>query len=67
MAIYDRGLPPTGNKDRSVVLAYLAILLVALVIIAAGTTMWLSTDNSATNVLASDPQAISPAAPINAN
>jgi hypothetical protein len=62
MAISDRRLasPSTG---RTPVFVYLAILLVAILIIAGGSTIWLSTDTSGTNVLASDPQAITPPAP----
>ena len=38
---------------------YLAVLIVALVIVAAGTAIWLSTDNNpGTNALATDEKAI---------
>jgi hypothetical protein len=37
---------------------YLAVLIAALVIVAVGTTIWLSTDNSGTNLLATDEKAI---------
>ena len=67
MAITDRGQPATGTKDRSAVLAYLAVLLAVILIVAGGATIWLSTDVSSTNVLASDPQAISTPAPVKAN
>jgi hypothetical protein len=38
---------------------YLAVLIIALAIVAVGTTIWLSTDNSGTNVLATDEKAMS--------
>ena len=38
---------------------YLAVLVIALVIVAAGATIWLSTDTSGTNALATDEKAIS--------
>jgi hypothetical protein len=38
---------------------YLAVVLAAFVIVAAGASMWLSTDNSGTNSLASDEKAMS--------
>ena len=38
---------------------YLAVLIVALSIVAIGTTIWLSTDTSGTNLLATDEKAIS--------
>lgn len=38
---------------------YFGVLLVALVIVAIGATLWLSTDNSGTNLLATDEKAIS--------
>jgi hypothetical protein len=67
MAI-DRDLTATQRTDRSLLFAYLAVLLVALLIIAGGATVWFSTDNSSTNVLASDPQALtSTAEPVKAN
>jgi hypothetical protein len=37
---------------------YLAVLIAALVIVAVGTTIWLSTDNSGTNSLATDEKAM---------
>ena len=38
---------------------YLAVLVVALIIVAAGTAMWLSTDNNpGTNALATDEKAM---------
>jgi TRAP-type C4-dicarboxylate transport system permease small subunit len=50
--IIDRVPPRTGR--------YLAVLIAALVIVAVGTVIWLSTDNSAgTNSLASDERAMS--------
>jgi multidrug resistance efflux pump len=46
-----RNLRPAG--------IYLAVLIVALVIVAAGTAIWLSTDNNpGTNTLATDEKAI---------
>ena len=39
--------------------ASILVLLVALVIVAIGATIWLSTDNSGTNLLATDEKAIS--------
>ena len=38
--------------------AYLAVLIATLIIVAVGTTIWLSTDNSGTNLLATDEKAI---------
>ncbi len=38
---------------------YLAVLTIAFVIVAIGTALWLSTDTSGTNVLATDEQSIS--------
>jgi hypothetical protein len=59
MAISDRG-PASPSTGRTPVFVYLAVLLVAILIIAGGSTIWLSTGTSGTNSLASDPQAISP-------
>jgi flagellar basal body-associated protein FliL len=36
---------------------YLVVLIAALVIVAVGATIWLSTDNSGTNALATDEKA----------
>jgi hypothetical protein len=41
-------------------LTYIAVLLVAVVIIAGASAIWLSTDNSGTNSLATDSQSTSP-------
>ena len=49
----------TGSDRKRLAGIYLAVLLVALVIVAIGATIWLSTDNSGTNVLATDEKAIS--------
>ena len=62
MAIIDREPRATTTSWRTPVIAYLAILLVAILIIAGASTIWLTTDDSATNVLASDPQAVTPPA-----
>jgi len=49
-----------GGSDRKRLAGiYFAVLFVALVIVAIGATIWLSTDNSGTNVLATDEKAIS--------
>ena len=40
------------------VVGYLAVLIVALVIVVVATTMWLSTDDSGTNVLATDAKSV---------
>ncbi len=46
------------RRSRAVAI-YAAVMLVALVIVAVGTTIWLTTDNySGTNVLATDEQSI---------
>ena len=37
---------------------YLAVLILALVIVVAATTMWLSTDDSGTNALATDEKSV---------
>ena len=66
MAISDRS-PSSPSTGRTPVFVYLAVLLVAILIVAGGSTIWLSTDNSGTNVLASDPQAITPPASAHPN
>ena len=48
-----------GSDRKRLAGIYLAVLLVALVIVAIGASIWLSTDNSGTNVLATDEKAIS--------
>jgi len=47
------------QRSPSRLTVYLAVLIAAFVIVAAGTIMWLSTDtNSGTNALATDEQSI---------
>ena len=47
------------DSSRRGTIAYLAVLIVALVIVAVGTTIWLMTDNNAgTNSLATDENAM---------
>jgi uncharacterized membrane protein YhhN len=58
MVAYDRY--PTSHRP---VYVYVAVLLVAMVIIAGASAIWLSTDNSGTNFLATDPQSTSPPSP----
>jgi hypothetical protein len=48
-----------GSDRKRLAGFYFAVLLVALVIVAIGATLWLSTDNSGTNLLATDEKAIS--------
>ncbi len=49
---------PRRSRSRAAGI-YLAVLTVAFVIVAIGTTLWLATDTSGTNVLATDEPAIS--------
>jgi hypothetical protein len=57
MALYYRD--PARRPSR-LGYAYLAVLLAALVIVAGAYTIWLTTDTSGTNMLATDPQSTSP-------
>ena len=66
MAISDRS-PTSSSSGRTPVFVYLAVLLITILIVAGGSTIWLSTDTSGTNVLASDPQSVTPPAPAHAN
>jgi hypothetical protein len=50
--IFDRARRPSLTG------VYLAFLIAALVIVAVGTPIWLSTDDSGTNLLATDEKAI---------
>ena len=56
MVAYD---PPRAAPRTRQILAYVAVLLAAAFIIGAS-AIWLSTDNSGTNSLATDPQSTSP-------
>jgi hypothetical protein len=47
---------PSPSRPATI---YVAVLLAALAIVAIGATIWLSTDNSGTNVLATDEKAMS--------
>jgi hypothetical protein len=46
------------RRSLTPVVGYLAVLIVALVIVVVATTMWLSTDDSGTNVLATDAKSV---------
>ena len=48
-----------GGRRLSLLGIYLAVLLVAFIIVAVGATVWLSIDTSGTNALATDEKAIS--------
>jgi len=45
-------------RHRPLVGIYMAVLIAALVIVAVGAAIWLSTDNSGTNSLATDEKAM---------
>ena len=57
MVVYD---PTRGPPRTRQLLAYVAVLLAAAFIIAGASAIWLSTDNSGTNSLATDSQSTSP-------
>jgi hypothetical protein len=60
MMAYDR-YPAAAPRNRQLI-AYVAVLIAAAFIIAGASAIWLSTDNSGTNSLATDPQSTSPPA-----
>ena len=53
MALYYRDKPAGPTR---ILYVYLAVLCVALVTIAGASAIWLTTDNSGTNAIATDPQ-----------
>jgi hypothetical protein len=57
MVAYDRY---TAAPRTRPLLVYVAVLLAAALIIAGASAIWMSTDNSGTNSLATDPQSTSP-------
>lgn len=61
MAVYDQRRPSSATRPLYV---YIAVLLVILVMLAGGATMWSTTDNSGTNALSGDPQSTPPPAPL---
>jgi hypothetical protein len=61
MAVSDQGRSPSAARPLFV---YLAVMFVILVLIAGGTSIWLTTDNSGTNALSSDSQSTTPPAPL---
>ena len=64
MAVYDQGARRAFAARP--LYAYIAALLVILVILAGAATMWSATDNSGTNVLSGDSQSTTPPAPLSA-
>lgn len=52
--------PHRSSPRNLMAVVYLAVLAVVLVIVAGASVIWMSTDNSGTNFLASDPQSTSP-------
>jgi hypothetical protein len=60
MALQDRYFSTPRSSGIAI---YLAILAVAAILIGGASAIWLATDDSGTNVLATDPSSTSPPSP----
>jgi len=63
MALYYRDQPEGPPRF---IYVYLAVLFVVFVIVVGASAIWLTTDNSATNVLEADSRSTSPPSPFTA-